>query len=136
MKILALLFLTFFLLACTSQSKKTIHEQLDACKEGYLMALNSNIPDLTEDVIFKIILKRMNGIWDNSEDIENLLSKLAIEGRNESIREKAFLALSYLNCKDEVCRTEIKAGYHDPEKMFGLLKSYLNDNYNLRYSSE
>ena len=136
MKTLTYSFLIFFLLACTSHHLKTVNEQMDACKEGYLMALKSDIPDLTEDVIFQIILKRMNGIWDNSEDIKEVLYRLTIEGQNESIREKALLALSYLACKDEACRTEIKAGYHDPDKMFTLLKTYLNNNYNLRYSSE
>ena len=136
MKILTVLFLTFFLLACTSQSIQTVNKKMDACKEGYLMALNSDIPDLIENVIFQIILKRMDGLWTNSKDIEDVLSRLVIEGQTESIREKALLAMSYLTCKDEVCKIEIKAGYHDPDKMFVLLKSYLNDNYNLRYSSE
>lgn len=136
MKILTVLFLTFFLLACTSQSIQTVNKKMDTCKEGYLMALNSDIPDLIENVIFQIILKRMDGLWTNSKDIEDVLSRLVIEGQTESIREKALLAMSYLTCKDEVCKIEIKAGYHDPDKMFVLLKSYLNDNYNLRYSSE
>ncbi len=136
MKTLTFLLVIFFLSACASQGIKTVDEQLDACKKGYLMAMKSDIPDLTENVIFQIVLKRMNGLLNDSEEIEYALSQLAIEGRDESIRKKALLALSYLSCKDEVCKVEIKADYHDPGKMFSLLKTYLNKNSEIRYSGD
>ena len=136
MRTFTFLLLIFFLSACAYQGKKTIDEQMDACKEGYLMALNSDVPDLTENVIFQITLKRMNGLLNNSTEIENTLARLAIDGREESTRRKASLAFSYLICRDDVCKTEIKAAYHDQDKIFGLLETYLKENSEIGDRSE
>lgn len=136
MRTLTFLLMIFFLSACAYHGTKTVDEQMETCKEGYMMALNSDIPDLTENVIFQITLKRMNGLLNNSTEIENTLARLAIEGREESTRRKASLALSYLICRDDVCKTEIKADYHDQEKIFGLLETYLRENTEIRDSSE
>ena len=136
MKTFIFLLVIFILSACASQRINTVEEQVNACKKGYLMALKSDVSDLTENVIFEIILKRMNGLLNDSKEIELALSQLMIEGQDESIRRKAFLALSYLSCKDEVCKVEIKAGYHDPDKLFNLLNSNLSNNSEIRFSGQ
>jgi hypothetical protein len=128
MKSLIFLVCALLFTGCSYQHAKSHEDRMGKCKEGYQMALRSGIRDLTENVIFQIVLKRMNGHLGDTNQLEAELSQLVMVCEDESTRKKAELALRFLNNMSKFNIANIRADYYDENKMFYLLEEYLNVN--------
>lgn len=125
MKSLIFLVCALFITGCSHQHTKSLDDRMDDCKEGYLLALRSGSRDLTESVIFQIILKKMNGYLEDTEQIEKELSRLVLAAKDESTSKKAELALRFLNNTSNVNTANIRSIYYEENKLFYLLEEYL-----------
>jgi hypothetical protein len=123
----SLVFLVYALLitGCSYQHAKSVDERIEDCKEGYLLALRSGKRDLTECVIFQIIVKKMNGYFEDTEQLETELSHLVLVGNDESTRKKAEFALRFLNSMSNLDIANIRSLYHDENRLYHLLEENL-----------
>jgi hypothetical protein len=125
MKSLIFLVCALFITGCSHQYTKSLDDRMDDCKKGYILALRSGSRDLTESVIFQIILKKMNGYLEDTEQIEDELSRLVLVAKDESTRKKAKLAHLFLNNTSNVNTANIRSIYYEENKLFYLLEEYL-----------
>jgi hypothetical protein len=128
MKSLIFIVYVLFITGCSHQYTKSLDDRMDECKKGYLLALRSGSRDLTESVIFQIILKKMSGYLEDSEQIEEELSRLVLAGKDESTRKKAELALRFLNNTSNVNTANIRSIYYEENRLFYLLEEYFDPN--------
>ena len=97
---------------------------MEKCRVGYQMALRSGIDDLTENVIYQIVLKRMYGYLEDTESLETELSQLIMVSEDESTRKKAELAYFFLNSISNFEIAKIRMKYNDEIKLFQLLEEH------------
>ena len=128
MKSLVFLVFALFITGCSYQHSKSLDERMEDCKKGYLLALSSGSRELTESVIFQIVLKKMYGYLENTERLEAELSRLVLTGKDESTRKKAKLALSFLNNSSNVNTANIRSLYFEEKKLYNLLEENLDPN--------
>lgn len=126
MKSLIFLVCVFIIIGCSHQHAGSLDDRMDDCVEGYKMALRSGKTDLTEAVIFQIILKKMNGYLEDTKQLETELSHLVLVSKKESTRKKAELALRFLRNTSNISRINIRTVYHDENRLYPLLEEYLN----------
>ena len=126
MKSLIFIVYALFITGCSFQHTKSLDDRLDDCKEGYLMALRSGKRELTENVIFQIMLKKMHGYLEDTKQLETELSHLVIVSEDESTRKKAELALCFLNNMSNFNIVNIRAKYYDENKLYDLMEEYLS----------
>lgn len=127
MKSLVYLVVTLFITGCSHQHLKSLNDRVEACKVGYQLAMHSEVSEMTEHVIFQIVLKRMNGYLGDTKEIERELSQLILGSKNESTRKKAELALYFLTSLDDFEIAMIRSEYYDENKMFQLLEKSFNE---------
>ena len=133
MKSLIFLVYALFITGCSHQYTKSIDDRIEECKKGYELALRSGKRGLTEAVIFQIILKKMNGYFENTEQLEAELSHLVLEGKDESTRKKAELALRFLSATSNFNIANIRSAYYEEPRIYLLLEEYL-DAHNPEYT--
>jgi hypothetical protein len=81
---------------------------------------------MTENVIFQIVLKRMNGYLGDTGELERELSQLVLVSEDESTRKKAQFALYFLTSIDSLDIATFRAEYYDENKMYYMLEEYIN----------
>jgi len=124
MKSLIFLASALTIMGCSYKHAKSLDDRMENCKEGYQMALRSGIRGITEDVIFQIVLKRMNGYFENTDQLEFELSQLILTSEDTSTRKKANLALRFLTDISNFNIANIRAVYHDENKLYDLLEQH------------
>jgi hypothetical protein len=67
----------------------------------------------------------MNGYLEDTEQIEDELSRLVLVAKDESTRKKAKLAHLFLNNTSNVNTANIRSIYYEENKLFYLLEEYL-----------
>jgi len=117
----------FFMTSCSYQHAKSLDDRMESCQVGYQMALRSGNHDLTENVIFQIVIKRMNGYLEDTKRLEAELSQLILVSEDESTRKKAQLALYFLNSIDSIDIATLRAEYYDQNKMYQMLEEHINE---------
>jgi len=127
MKSLVFLVYALFITGCSHQHVKSLNDRVEDCKKGYQMALHSGVSDMTENVIFQIVLKKMNGYLGDTKEIERELSQLILVSENESTRKKAQLALLFLTSVEDVEIAQIRAEYYDETKLFHLVEESMSE---------
>jgi hypothetical protein len=127
MKSLIFLVYALFITGCSYQHAKSLDERMEDCKVGYQMALQSGLSDMTESVIFQIVLKKLNGYLGDTEELESELSQLILVSDNESTRKKAELALYFLTNIDDFEIATIRAEYYDENKLYRNLEEYFSE---------
>jgi hypothetical protein len=127
MKSLIFLVCVFFITGCGYRHTKPLNERIEDCKVGYQMVLQSGLSDMTESVIFQIVLKKLNGSLGDTEELESELSQLILVSENESTRKKAELALYFLTNIDDFEIALIRSEYHDENKLYHMLEEYFSE---------
>ena len=117
----------FFMTSCSYQHAKSLDDRMESCQVGYQMALRSGNHDLTENVIFQIVIKRMNGYLEDTKRLEAELSQLILVSEDESTRKKAELALYFLTGMNTFNIAKIRTEYYDENKLFHMLEKYFDD---------
>jgi len=127
MKSLVFLVCALFITACSFQHAKSLNDRVEDCKVGYQMALHSGACDMTENVIFQIVLKKMNGYLGDTKALERELSQLILVCEDESTRKKAELALNFLTSVSDIEIASIRSEYYDETKMYHMLEEYFSE---------
>jgi hypothetical protein len=128
MKSLVFLVCTLIISGCSHRQAISLDDRMENSKIGYEMALRSGIDDLTENAIYQIVLKRMNGFLENTEGLESELSQFILICDNEVTQKKAILALHFLTTMNNFEIAKIRAEYNNKNKLFQLLEKHISTN--------
>ncbi len=105
-------------LGAFAQSKAVVEK----APQNYLMALKSDNNGLIESAIFQVVKYQMFYPDQYNYEIVGQLIRLANNSRSETIREKARLAVAYIQHAEWLSKIQ-KKDYKSGEELFMLLQN-------------
>jgi hypothetical protein len=121
MKTLAILLVGVLSVAVFAQSPSYVEKGY----WNYVQALKSDNDGLVEAGIFYSVKFSLFYPERNTDNMVQELTQLVHQGRTDTIRYKAFLALEYFRSKDLQNRI-VKADYKDANEFFKMLNQEIN----------
>jgi hypothetical protein len=101
--------------AATDSSIVKVHDQesyFKTLEKSLLFGLSSDVTGVLESALFNAVNYKVVFPQFNSEEVQQKLTRLAMEGPSHSLRFKAYLTLNYYKNQDQ---------FETPASMIGLL---------------
>lgn len=105
------------------QNEKELYNKLE---KGLVFSLNSDVKGVIESSLYNAINFKIAYPEFTSERVERILSKIAREGENHSLRYKAYLTLAYYKNQDQFDSPETLLSILDYKHQDGIF-FYLQD---------
>lgn len=105
-------------------------KQFERMERALLYGLSSDVHGVVESTLFNAIHFKLTEPQFTSDELEIMLNEIAVEGRTQTLRYKAYLTISFYNDTDLFGNSETLLSYidnRDQNRIFFLLNDTLQE---------